>query len=401
MSAIGAGRSPAARSGSSLLQGLAGLVDGADLDDDASLEQAAIRWSQRVRSTGEVVSLVGKVRATAPLTREREAVLQRITVAAVTAVCEREVRSALTDPLTGLATRGRMEQDAQHLVAVSLREKRPLTAVVLDVDGLKRINDEQGHAAGDAALASLGRAIRQHVRRTDRAFRWGGDEFVLLMPSTTEQGARLVVERIQEAAGTPTSAGIALHHGGSDAVDVATWLSEADADLYRTRRRVRGGGPVPRQRKYVGRHLPRSLAVALAVASAGVGGVAASTAASSLGLDHTPLRTLAGAPTEGSGTLVRDVPLPGTQHPSTPRVTPVAAKPSTPPVASPVVVVPPRSEVKLPRVHVPVPAVKPPVAPPVSEPPVTPEPLTPEPPRPAGLVKQLVDGLGIVLTRVL
>jgi diguanylate cyclase (GGDEF)-like protein len=381
------------------LEGLVTLVDGAHADDDSRLEQAAVRWSQRVAVTGDVVSLVGEVRASAPLSREREVVLQRITMAAVSAVSEREVRSALTDPLTGLATRARMEQDAQHLVAVSLREKRPLTAVVLDLDGLKRINDEQGHAAGDAALAAVGRAIRQHSRRTDRSFRWGGDEFVLLMPSTTEQGARLVVERIQEAAGTPTSAGVALHRGGSDAVDVATWLSEADADLYRTRRCVRGGGPaVPAPRKHVARHLPRSLAVALAVAAAGVGGVAATTAASGLGLDRTPLRTLGAAPSHGSGTVTPVAPAARVRPPSAPAaVAPIVVRPVVRSVAPPRVAVPavPRTPVARPPVQAP-----PAVAPPITDPVVAPDDITPEQVRPRGLVQGLLNSVGIIVGRV-
>jgi diguanylate cyclase (GGDEF)-like protein len=399
MSAAGGRRTAAARGNAGLQQALAALVDGADVHDDSRLEQAAIRWSQRVGSTREVVAMVGEIRSGAPLTREREAVLQRITLAAVSAVSEREVREALTDPLTGLATRARMEHEAQHVVAVSLREKRPLTAVVLDVDGLKKINDEQGHAAGDAALAAVGRAIRQHVRRTDRAFRWGGDEFVLLMPSTTEQGARLVVERIQRAAGTPTSAGVALHRGGSNAVDVATWLSEADADLYRTRRSARGGGPVVRaSRKHVVRHLPRSLAVALAVAAAGVGGVAATTAANSLGLDRAPLGMLPAAPSEGSGTLVRDAAPPRVSTPVTrPRVAPAASKPAPSRASGPTVVAPTRTSVQVPRVRVPVPAVKPPVAPPITPPAVEPDEAVNPPQRPSGLVQRLLNGVGNVI----
>src|SRR5690348_17032691 len=114
------------------------LVDDAlEHDDTSALEQEAVRWSRRAADPAEVV---GHVRRAAPCTPAREDVLQRITMAAVTAVSDRAVRSALTDPLTGLATRARMEQEAQHLVAVSLRDQRPLTAVILDVDGLKRIN---------------------------------------------------------------------------------------------------------------------------------------------------------------------------------------------------------------------------------------------------------------------
>jgi len=381
--------------GTALLDALMTLVDDAITGGEtSSLEQDAVRWSRRAADPAEVVALVGQVRRAAPCTPAREDVLQRIAMAAVTAVSDRQVQAALTDPLTGLATRARMEQDARHLVAVSVRDKRPLTAVIIDVDGLKRINDEQGHAAGDAALADVGRAIREHIRRTDRAFRWGGDEFVLLMPGTTEQGARLVVERIQRAAATPTSAGLSQHRGGEDAVDILTWLSEADAELYRHRRSARASAVPTRRRQ----RLPRSVAVTLSIAAAAVGGVAATAAARSLGIERPVLHTPLAAPAIGSGAVERTTtPGAGVREVAPVPVTPVlaAVRGSRAPVTVP-------STSGAPALRVPavtVPKVTPPQVPSVPELPDVP--VTPVPGPSPGLLQRLVNVVGIALNTVL
>ena len=205
----------------------------------ARLERAVQRWSRDLASPSDAVALVALARpqlATSPLRAE---LLDTVAQLAVMEIAQRQVSAALTDPLTGLGTRARMAEEVQHLLAVSRRTGCPLTAVVLDVDGLKQINDQHGHAAGDAALAEVGRAVRAHLRQADRAYRWGGDEFVLFLPGTTEAEARLVVDRIQSGCSTSTSAGLALHTDGTSDVDVATWLSKADADLYRGRHETR------------------------------------------------------------------------------------------------------------------------------------------------------------------
>ena len=236
------------------------------------LDQAVTRWSRDVGSPADVVSLVAEVRRGGRLSRAREEVLDRVAAVAVAAVAERQVRDALTDPLTGLATRARLEDELQHLLAMSLRAGNPLTAVILDVDGLKKINDEQGHAAGDAALAAVGTAIREHARKTDRAFRWGGDEFVVLMPGTSDEAARLVVQRIQDSCPTATTAGVATHTDGATDVDVATWLSAADADLYRRRSEMRSARAPRRTRRPILRSGSGAALLGVATIAAATGG---------------------------------------------------------------------------------------------------------------------------------
>src|SRR5205814_10454043 len=72
----------------------------------------------------------------------------------------------------------------------------PLTVVVIDVDGLKRINDAHGHLTGSAVLRSLGEALRAEIRETDVAFRYGGDEFVVLLPHTDQRDGLAFAERL-------------------------------------------------------------------------------------------------------------------------------------------------------------------------------------------------------------
>jgi diguanylate cyclase (GGDEF)-like protein len=272
---------------SDVLEALHDLVLAAESSGSspARLDRAVRRWSRDVHSPSEAVALAGAARASLGGSARHVEVLDLVTQLAVTAVAERQVLEALVDPLTGLATRSRMQDEGAQLLALSRRTGTPLTAVVLDVDGLKRVNDVQGHAAGDAALAEVGRAVREHLRRADCAFRWGGDEFVLLLPGSSARDARLVVERIQRSCTTPTSVGIATHTDLPDGADLVALLSAADADLYATRgalRAVRG-----RRRNPLGR-LRHGLLLSLLALSAGLLGWTGATLAGLSGPSAVP-----------------------------------------------------------------------------------------------------------------
>lgn len=109
---------------------------------------------------------------------------------------EREAQ-ALTDPLTGLLNRRAITEHAQAEWDRAAREKRPLSVVVMDVDRLKQINDTYGHLAGDMALRQLGNLVKAGMRRYDWAGRWGGDEFMLVLPGADSETARDVAERLR------------------------------------------------------------------------------------------------------------------------------------------------------------------------------------------------------------
>ncbi len=106
--------------------------------------------------------------------------------------------TAARDKLTGLYNRRLFEEQLEAAVARSLRSKEDLTLLVVDLDGLKRINDVSGHVAGDNALRTLSDALRTTIRSTDVACRIGGDEFAVVLPGSTAEDAVHVAERAQE-----------------------------------------------------------------------------------------------------------------------------------------------------------------------------------------------------------
>ena len=154
---------------------------------------------------------------------------------------------ARTDHLTGLANRREFERVMEREVALAERHDRRLTMMLIDLDNLKRINDRQGHRAGDAALRLVARQLQRVVRASDLCARIGGDEFAVAMPETD-------IERGREGAARFRSAvrDMSLAAKSSGAVDVSIGLSDwrpgqdwqavyqgADVDLYEDKRRRR------------------------------------------------------------------------------------------------------------------------------------------------------------------
>ena len=107
-------------------------------------------------------------------------------------------RQADTDPLTGLLNRGGFLTAANREHAIAQRTGTPLTLAVLDLDGFKQINDLHGHGVGDRLLVDLSHCWQQRLRAGDILARHGGDEFVLLLPATSVQGAGAVLDRLRE-----------------------------------------------------------------------------------------------------------------------------------------------------------------------------------------------------------
>ncbi|HEX2072401.1 MAG TPA: GGDEF domain-containing protein [Geodermatophilus sp.] len=162
------------------------------------------------------------------------------TVVTVAALTEAQVRisgtlrrAAGTDPLTGLANRRAWEAGAALSLAHALRTGEPLTVAVIDLDGFKTVNDEDGHSAGDALLQSLAREWSGRLRRADLLGRYGGDEFVLCLPDTDEGHAADLLERLRDSHPASWSAGTATARDGDTLADL---LHRADAALYREKR---------------------------------------------------------------------------------------------------------------------------------------------------------------------
>ena len=150
-------------------------------------------------------------------------------------------RLALTDPLTGLVNRRGGEKSIEREVSRARRNAAPLSLMLLDVDRFKSINDTHGHAAGDRALREVGQGLQEMVRGSDLAIRWGGDEFLLVLPGVDGSGARTLAERIRarvESLQVPglgqltISAGLAEFTEGQAFEEV---LALADTRLYQAK----------------------------------------------------------------------------------------------------------------------------------------------------------------------
>jgi len=108
-------------------------------------------------------------------------------------------RVSLTDPLTGLANRRHFDRRLREELARVDRYSYPLSLMLLDLDGLKKLNDAGGHESGDNALRAVARTLQHNCRSTDLAARLGGDEFVVLAPNITAKAAETLAERIRKS----------------------------------------------------------------------------------------------------------------------------------------------------------------------------------------------------------
>lgn len=152
------------------------------------------------------------------------------------------LRESYRDELTGVLQRQAGQTELEHEVDRAKRNRAPLVIVFVDVDGLKQINDEQGHLAGDAVLRAAGTALRNGLRSYDVIMRFGGDEFVCGLPGASgdEVGPRMgdVQARLGELCqGASMSFGYAELRAEDTLRDV---MQRADADLYARRARGRG-----------------------------------------------------------------------------------------------------------------------------------------------------------------
>ena len=166
----------------------------------------------------------------------------RETVAALAAANSELDRRAHVDPLTGLANRRRFVEAALAEIARAESYGHPLALALIDVDGLKTINDRFGHLAGDAALDRIARTLADNVRANDLVARWGGDEIAVLLVETTTAEARATASRLAAAVAATTldvdgkaiplgiGVGVAAYPGDGTGLD--PWIAAADAALY-------------------------------------------------------------------------------------------------------------------------------------------------------------------------
>lgn len=161
------------------------------------------------------------------------------------------IEMAVTDALTGLYNRRYMETHLSHLVEHSINRGKPLSALAIDVDFFKPVNDTHGHDVGDKVLQELATRIRENIRNVDMACRVGGEEFIIILPATELHLAQKIAERIRKSiAAKPFSAGansgtlnitvsvgLSTLAGSNDKVE--EFLRRADQALYRAKREGR------------------------------------------------------------------------------------------------------------------------------------------------------------------
>ncbi len=159
--------------------------------------------------------------------------------------------SAIRDYLTGLFNRRYMEETLERELLRALRNQMSLGVIMLDVDGFKQFNDRYGHAVGDSILRELGTLLLTHVRREDIACRYGGDEFILVLPgsprSVTRERAELICElgrqiqpRFEGQALDAITLSLGVAGFPDDGSSSAAILRAADVALYDAKRQGRG-----------------------------------------------------------------------------------------------------------------------------------------------------------------
>ncbi len=157
--------------------------------------------------------------------------------------------SARTDPLTGLGNRLRLHEDLRALEAAVERYGHSYCAALFDVDQFKSYNDRYGHLAGDQVLRTVAQVVTSHCRAGDTAYRYGGEEFLVILPEQSLDAATVAVERLRSAVETlriphvdnlpgrvlTISGGLAML-GPGERLGSEAWLARADLALYLAKR---------------------------------------------------------------------------------------------------------------------------------------------------------------------
>ncbi|WP_218311624.1 sensor domain-containing diguanylate cyclase [Alteromonas antoniana] len=161
------------------------------------------------------------------------------------------------DGLTGLYNRRYWQERFDYTFKLAKRRSKPITAMMLDIDHFKRVNDTYGHQAGDKVIQALASVIKRCVRETDLAGRYGGEEFAIILTDTQEEGAKKVAERIRKQAeetlveheGQQISftVSLGLAEYSSECTSSMAWLELADQALYDAKQNGRNQYRIRRQ----------------------------------------------------------------------------------------------------------------------------------------------------------
>lgn len=209
-----------------------------EIERNASLQRELMRHEEQLRWT-----IIGVVAGAC--------VIVLLTYILIISTRHRQqlTRLASQDSLTGVPNRRSIVELATHALHDATARQQPLTVGLIDLDHFKTINDCCGHAVGDHVLKEFARIGRELLRGSDILGRWGGEEFLVVLPDTTLDAALVIVERLRLAAlaiqlpssgadlRVSISAGLASHEGGTKTLD--NIVAEADAALYEAKERGR------------------------------------------------------------------------------------------------------------------------------------------------------------------
>ncbi len=140
------------------------------------------------------------------------------------------LQAALRDPLTGVQNRKAMDLTMAREVELARRHSTPLSLIAIDIDYFKHINDSHGHATGDCVIRSVAEAISATVRGSDMVFRYGGEEFMVLLSNTVKEGAMQLAERIRRSVQGTEIACHGVRISATISLGVA-WLENNDTGL--------------------------------------------------------------------------------------------------------------------------------------------------------------------------
>lgn len=212
------------------------LLDLIDLETERGNDLVALRWVDTF------------LRLRAKTHRRRQELAKDLFMRRVSVLSENRVRStfarhAIEDPLTGLANRREAEQRLADLIGDA--SQMPICLAVVDIDDFKRVNDEASHTMGDAVLVRVAELIDANSHAEDVVARWAGDEFVVVMPTTSEQEAFRAMERLRRTVSEhewrqlgldlPVSVSIGVTRAGEDS-SARSLFDAADAALFAAKR---------------------------------------------------------------------------------------------------------------------------------------------------------------------
>ncbi len=223
---------------------------------DASLDEF-VNDIEKVESLEDLNNLKDKIKTSARKVQSQVKGLSR-ELDATQELCsnlqeqlEKSQASSIMDSLTRVLNRSAYDMRVNQLVNEFNRFEEPCVMLVVDIDHFKLINDEHGHLSGDKALASIAHTIKLNIREADMVFRYGGEEFVVLLPKTGAKGANVIAEKIRDRVGSirthlvndiyadkeqrveiTVSLGLTELKKGDTA---ETWFNRADKALYRAK----------------------------------------------------------------------------------------------------------------------------------------------------------------------